>query len=162
FGDRAWLFVTGYLALQLGRVGFLIAALRGRSLGEHFVNDLAWELLAGGLWVAGAVGGGGARLALVGGAGGGDLAGARSRAGRGRRIDLGHTGIAGHHLLERFRLFFLIALGETVVTTGDAFTGQPFALSRLVALAIGFTGTVALFWCYFGRAEGAGVGAADA
>src|SRR5918997_3379111 len=46
FDDRAWLFVTGYLTLQLGRLAFLIAALRGRPLGEHFVNDLAWELLA--------------------------------------------------------------------------------------------------------------------
>ena len=54
FDDRAWLFVTGYLILQLGRLAFLIVALRGGPLGEHFVNDLAWELLAGGLWVAGA------------------------------------------------------------------------------------------------------------
>jgi low temperature requirement protein LtrA len=55
FGDRAWLFVTGYLLLQLGRCVFLIAALRGRPQGEHFVNDLVWELLAGVLWVAGAI-----------------------------------------------------------------------------------------------------------
>ena len=30
-------------------------ALRGRALGEHFVNVLVWELLAGSLWVAGAI-----------------------------------------------------------------------------------------------------------
>jgi low temperature requirement protein LtrA len=30
FGDRAWLFVTGYLVLQVGRCVFLIVALRGR------------------------------------------------------------------------------------------------------------------------------------
>jgi low temperature requirement protein LtrA len=40
--------------------------------------------------------------------------------GRGRRIDLGHTDVAGAHLIERFRLFFIIALGETVLTTGHA------------------------------------------
>src|ERR1044072_1186858 len=54
FGDRAWLFVTGYLLLQLGRTTFLMVALRGRALDEHFVNDLVWEVGAGVLWVAGA------------------------------------------------------------------------------------------------------------
>src|SRR4029453_15034812 len=69
FGDRAWLFVTGYLALQLGRSSFLIVALRGGRLGEHFVNDLVWEVLAGVLWVAGAITDGGARPGLLGAAG---------------------------------------------------------------------------------------------
>ena len=66
FGDRAWLFVTGYLLLQLGRSAFLILALRGRALGEHFVNDLVWELAIGVLWVAGALADGDARLVLWG------------------------------------------------------------------------------------------------
>jgi low temperature requirement protein LtrA len=64
FDGRAWLFVTGYLLLQLGRTVFLIAALRGRALGEHFVNDLVWELVTGALWVAGAIADGDARLVL--------------------------------------------------------------------------------------------------
>ena len=39
FDGRAWLFVTGYLLLQLGRSAFLIVALRGRVQGEHFVTS---------------------------------------------------------------------------------------------------------------------------
>jgi low temperature requirement protein LtrA len=35
FDDRAWLFVTGYLLLQVGRAAFLIVALHGKALGEH-------------------------------------------------------------------------------------------------------------------------------
>jgi low temperature requirement protein LtrA len=66
FGDRAWLFVTGYLLLQVGRSTFLILALRGRPQGEHFVNVLVWDLLAGVLWVAGAIADGDARLVLWG------------------------------------------------------------------------------------------------
>jgi low temperature requirement protein LtrA len=66
FDGRAWLFVTGYLLLQVGRAAFLIVALRGRALGEHFVNDLVWELVIGALWVAGAIADGDARLALWG------------------------------------------------------------------------------------------------
>jgi low temperature requirement protein LtrA len=81
--------------------------------------------------------------------------------GRGRRIDLEHSEIAGAHLIERFRLFFIIALGETVLVTGNAFTDEPYSLERLLTLAIAFTGTVALWWCYFQRTEGLGVEAAE-
>jgi low temperature requirement protein LtrA len=164
FDGRAWLFVTGYLLLQVGRSAFLIVALRGRALGEHFVNDLVWELFTGGLWVAGAIADGDARLVLWG------LAVVATHGGvwtlhwlpgRGRAIDLAHTEIAGGHLIERLRLFFIIALGETVLTTGAAFTDEPFELERLLALAISFAGTVALWWCYFQRAEGIGVEMAE-
>ena len=164
FGDRAWLFVTGYLLLQIGRSTFLIVALRNRPLGEHFVNDLVWELLTGALWVAGAIADGDARLVLWGFAVAATYAGVASLhwlPGRGRRIELEHSEIAGTHLIERFRLFFIIALGETVLVTGNAFTAEPFELERLLALVIAFTGTVALWRCYFQRTEGIGVEAAE-
>ena len=123
-----------------------------------------WEVATGALWVAGALADGDARLVLWG------LAVVATQVGvwnlhwlpgRGRAIDLEHSGIAAEHLIERFRLFFIIALGETVLTTGNAFAGEPFELERLVALAISFTGTVALWWCYFQRAEGVGVEIAE-
>jgi low temperature requirement protein LtrA len=164
FGDRAWLFVTGYLLLQIGRAAFLIVALRGRPQGEHFVNVLVWEVLAGCLWVAGAVVDGDARLVLWG------LAVAVGYAGllvlhwlpvRGQRVDLEHSEISGGHLVERFRLFFLIALGETVLLMGTVFTDESFELDRLLALVIAFTGTVALWWCYFDRVEDIGAEAAE-
>jgi low temperature requirement protein LtrA len=114
--------------------------------------------------VAGAIADGDARLALWGlavvAAHGGAWA-LHWLPGRGQREDLGHTEIACGHLIERFRLFFLIAIGETVITTGTAFTDEPFELERLLALAIAFTGTVALWWCYFQRVERIGVEAAE-
>jgi low temperature requirement protein LtrA len=157
FDGRAWLFVTGYLLLQVGRAAFLIVALRGRAQGEHFVNVLVWELLTGGLWVAGASADGDARLVLWGLAVAATYAGVAALhwlPGRGRRVELEHSEIAGGHLVERFRLFFIIVLGETVILMGDAFTDEPFEIDRLLALVIAFTGTVALWWCYFQRAEG--------
>jgi low temperature requirement protein LtrA len=160
FGDRAWLFVTGYLLIQIGRSAFLIVALRGRALSGHFVNDLVWELVIGALWVAGAFADGDARLVLWGLAVATAYVGVSTLhwlPGRGARIDLAHSEIAGEHLLERFRLFFLIALGETVLTTATAVTEEPFELERLLALTISFTGSVALWWCYFQRAEPIGV-----
>jgi low temperature requirement protein LtrA len=164
FDDLAWLFLTGYLLLQVGRCVFLIVALRGRPQGEHFVNDLVWELLAGVVWVAGAIADGDARLLLWGLAVAAAYGGAWAQhwlPGRGRRVDLEHTEIAGGHLVERFRLFFIIVLGETVLTMGTAFAGEPFEPERLLALAIGFAGTVALWWCYFQRAEALGAQAAE-
>ena len=164
FDDLAWLFLTGYLLLQVGRCVFLIVALPGRPQGEHFVNDLVWELLAGVVWVAGAIADGDARLLLWGLAVAAAYGGAWALhwlPGRGRRVDLEHTEIAGGHLVERFRLFFIIVLGETVLTMGTAFAGEPFEPERLLALAIGFAGTVALWWCYFQRAEALGAQAAE-
>jgi low temperature requirement protein LtrA len=164
FNDRAWLFVTGYLLFQIGRCAFLIVALRGRPQGEHFVNNLVWELLSGVLWVAGVIADGDARLLLWGLAVAGAYVGGWAQhwlPGRGRRVDLEHTEIAAGHLVERFRLFFIIMLGESVLAMGNAFAGEPFELERLLALAIGFAGTVALWWCYFQRAEALGARAAE-
>ena len=164
FNDRAWLFVTGYLLFQIGRCAFLIVALRGRPQGEHFVNNLVWELLSGVLWVAGVIADGDARLLFWGLAVAGAYVGGWAQhwlPGRGRRVDLEHTEIAAGHLVERFRLFFIIMLGESVLAMGNAFAGEPFELERLLALAIGFAGTVALWWCYFQRAEALGARAAE-
>jgi low temperature requirement protein LtrA len=164
FAGRAWLFVTGYLLLQLGRCAFLIVALRGRALSAHFVNDLGWEAFAGAFWIVGAITGGDAQLVLWGLAVAITYAGVSAVhwvPGRGRAIDLGHTQTASEHLIERFRLFFMIALGETVLTTGSAFAGEPFTVSRLLTLAIAFMGAVALWWCYFERSEQIGVEAAE-
>ena len=44
FGDRAGLFVVGYLAIQLGRTAFAVAAFRGHRLHGHFVNALVWAV----------------------------------------------------------------------------------------------------------------------
>ena len=165
FDGRAWLFVTGYLLIQIGRSVFLIFALRERALGAHFVNDLVWEVLVGGLWVAGAVADGDARLvlwALAVVATHGGVWTLHWLPGRGRAIDLQHTEISGGHLIERFRLFFIIALGETVLVMGDAFAGESFELERLLALSIGFTATVALWWCYFQWPERIGAAAVEA
>jgi hypothetical protein len=57
---------------------------------------------------------------------------------------------------ERFRLFFIIVLGETVLTMGTVFPGE-FEAERLLALAIGCAGSVTLWWRYFQRIEARGV-----
>lgn len=155
FGDRAGLFVAGYLAIQIGRTAFAVWAFRGHRLHAHFVNALIWEIGTGLIWIAGIAAEGDTRLAIWAVAVllsyGGVIAGhpLPSR----RSPFTSDSQIYAEHLLERFRLFFLIALGETVLTLGNAFAGEPVAAERLLVLAVAFTGSVALWWCYFHRAE---------
>jgi len=163
FGDRAWLFVVGYLSIQVGRTAFAVWAFRGHRLHRHFVNALVWEIGTGFIWIAGIAADGDARLAIWAAAVaisyGGVIAG-HPLPGR-RSPFTTDSQIYAEHLLERFRLFFLIALGETVLTLGNAFAGEPVAANRLLVLAVAFTGSVALWWCYFHRAEEIGVRAAQ-
>ncbi len=159
--DRAGLFVIGYLAIQVGRTLFAVVAFRGHRLHRHFVNALVWEVGTGLLWVAGVFADGDTRLAIwalavlltYGGViAGHPLPGHRSPFSSDSQI-------YAEHLLERFRLFFLIALGETVLTIGKAFVDVPVDAERLIALAAAFLGTVSLWWCYFHRAERVGIDA---
>lgn len=162
FGDdRAGLFVIGYLAIQLGRTLFAVAAFRGHRLHRHFINALVWEIGTGVLWVAGIFAEGDVRLTIwaiaVLATYGGVIAGHPLP---GHRSPFSSDSqIYAAHLLERFRLFFLIALGETVLTIGKAFVAVPVDAGRVVALAAAFVGTVSLWWCYFHRAERIGIDA---
>jgi low temperature requirement protein LtrA len=163
FGDRAGLFVVGYLTIQIGRTVFAVASFGGHRLHMHFVNALVWEVGTAPLWIAGIFVDADARLILWGVATliayGGVIAGHPLP---GRKSPFSSDSqIYAEHLLERFRLFFLIALGETVLTLGNAFAGQPVEADRLLVLAVAFAGTVALWWCYFHRAEAIGMSAVE-
>jgi low temperature requirement protein LtrA len=162
-GDRAGLFVIGYLAIQLGRTVFAVRAFHGHRLHDHFVNALVWELGTALLWIAGIFADGDARLAIwalaVAVTYGGVIAGHPLPS---RRSPFStDSQIYAEHLLERFRLFFLIALGETVLTIGGAFAGVPIDAEAVLALTAAFLGTVSLWWCYFHRAERVGIEAVD-
>jgi low temperature requirement protein LtrA len=161
--DRAGLFVIGYLAIQVGRTLFAVSAFRGHRLHAHFVNALIWEVGVAPIWIAGVFADGEARLAIwavaVAVTYGGVIAGHPLP---NRRSPFStDSQIYAEHLLERFRLFFLIALGETVLTIGNAFAGTPIDAERLIALGAAFAGTVSLWWCYFHRAERLGIEALD-
>jgi low temperature requirement protein LtrA len=47
----------------------------------------------------------------------------------------------------------IIALGETVMTTGTALTAAPYEPMTLLAAVVALTGTIALFWLFFSRSE---------
>jgi low temperature requirement protein LtrA len=154
FVDRGGWFAGAYAAMQVGRSAFAVAALGGEPrLRRNFQRILSWKVLAGTLWVAGAIGHGSARLALWAVAVTVEYFAAAAgfyTPGLGRSTPSDWT-ISGPHLAERSQLFILIALGESILVTGSVFASRSPGTVNLVSLVVAFLGSVALWWIYFDR-----------
>jgi low temperature requirement protein LtrA len=70
----------------------------------------------------------------------------------GRRPRSENVEFRGGHLLERCRLFLIIALGETVLTTGTAIAAAPMTPMTAVTGTAAMAGVTALWALGFGRA----------
>lgn len=152
FGDRSAVFVGAYLALQIGRHLYMVVALRGHPLARTFSGALVWFCFAGIPWVAGTFVDGWARLALWAFAVLVDYAAVPLRypvpgLGRTRIVDVA---VSNEHLLERYRLFLILSLGESILVTGATFAQGDFSTVRTASFVIAFIGSVALWWTYFG------------
>jgi low temperature requirement protein LtrA len=153
FGAKALLFAASYVAIQVGRHSFLtfVAADRGTVERERAARILTWFVVAGMLWIAGALADGSARtvvwlvaLTLDYGA---PLV-TFWVPGRPRlRPEVWDVGTA--HFAERFQLFIIIALGESIVVTGATAAVLDLTTARITALALAFLSTAALWWLYF-------------
>ena len=154
FGDRAVLFAGAYVAIQVGRHGFLtfIAAGRGTVERERAGRILIWFLAAGVLWFAGALAEGPVRTLLW------LLALAIDYGGPlctfyvpgMRKIAPSAWALETSHFAERFQLFVILALGESIVVTGATTAGlEELDATRLAAFAVAFLGTAAMWWLYF-------------
>lgn len=154
FGDAGWVFVATFLLIHLGRTVWLLRVGLDEVNQEHFVRVLVWFVAAAPLWLTGAALSGGVRLAWWAAATVVELAGTwTAHPLPGRRLESRQVGFAGGHLLERGRLFMIVALGETVMTTGTALTAAPYEPMTLLTAGVALTGTIALFWLFFSRSE---------
>jgi low temperature requirement protein LtrA len=155
FGAEAGLFVGAYLTIQIGRHAFMTFAAAGPGTIERAraARILVWFVAAGVFWVAGAVADGTARtflwivaLAID---YGGPLAlfWVPGHHGMNVQEDAWHVGTA--HFNERFGLFIIIALGESIVLTGATTSAAALTPARISAFAIAFLTTAALWWLYF-------------
>jgi low temperature requirement protein LtrA len=150
FGAFGWLFAASYLLVQLGRGAWILTVGLDRTTGDHFVRTLIWGFMSAPFWIAGVFFGPGPRLILWGVAAAIDLAGhmlAHRLPGRkteGRRVPL-----PGERIFERFGLFYLIALGETILSTGLAIAGNLEDPWILLTGTVSFAGSVSIWWCYF-------------
>jgi low temperature requirement protein LtrA len=156
FGDRALLFAGAYVVIQIGRHGFLafVAAGPGTVERERAGRILIWFVAAGTLWIAGALAEGPTRTILW-------LIALAIDYGAPlctfyvpglRKIAPSAWALETGHFAERFQLFVILALGESIVVTGATAAGEELGAARLTAFSVAFLGTAAMWWLYFNYA----------
>jgi low temperature requirement protein LtrA len=155
FGDRALLFASSYVALQVGRNAAAARLLHRRHrLREVFERLVTWSAASGVLWLAGAALGPDQRLMLWIPALALELAAPAAGywlPSRGRAVTTEYD-IEGIHFGERCQVFIIIALGESIVVTGATASQAGLTSTAVLCLVIAFVETAALWWLYFGAA----------
>ncbi|MFR9775571.1 low temperature requirement protein A [Micromonospora sp. MS34] len=154
FGRTSLVFAGLYVAMHVGRHLFFVLALRGHPLQQRTARLLFWFGLSAAPWIAGAFAPGAARAALWAVAVSIDyLAGAiRYPTPRLGRAPAREWPIVAEHLAERYRLMFIIALGELVIVAGQTLHSSGFAPDRTAAAVVSFATTVLLWRIYIYRA----------
>jgi len=154
FGSRALLFAGAYVAIQVGRHAFLTFVVAGRGSPERrpAAHILTWFVASGVFWIGGALASGPTRIALWLVALGLDyLAPFVLYRIPGRpRLDPSAWEVETSHFAERFQLFVIIALGESIVITGATTAELPLDGVRMAAFGVAFLSTAAIWWLYFG------------
>jgi low temperature requirement protein LtrA len=153
FEEYGLLFAASYVALQVVRNTFVVSVTPAGDFNRNFRQILAWSVLSAPLWLGGAFAAGGARWALWLGALALDLAAPMARywlPGMGG-TPMSEWQIDGGHFAERFQLFIIIALGESIVLTGVTASSAGLDAAVVIALGVAFVGSTALWWLYFGQ-----------
>jgi low temperature requirement protein LtrA len=153
FGGRGLLFAGAYVAVQVGRHTFLAfaTAARGTIERERAERILIWFAAAGVLWLAGGFAAGSTRTALWLAALAIDYAAPLVLfyvPGR-RRLDHATWTVQTSHFAERFQLFIIIALGESIVITGATTAQLDLDTATTAAFVVAFLMTAAFWWLYF-------------
>jgi len=147
FSEQGLVFAGAYVAVNIGRNLFLVIALRGHELQRAPGQPLFWFGVSAVPWIAGALAHGTTRGVLWTLAVAVDYTGYALRyplPGLGRTLMSELPNVA-EHLAERYRQFFIIALGELILVTGLALRGTGFAADRTAAFVVSIAITV-LFW----------------
>jgi low temperature requirement protein LtrA len=154
FTTSGWAFAIPLLLIQLGRTVWTFVNSTDAVLREHYFRTLLWVIATTPLWIAGAAVKPEARLLWW------ALAAGIDQIGRwlahpipGRRLRSENVEFDADHMLERCRMFLLIALGETVVTTGMAIAEATITVMTLATGTFALAGTVALWALSFGRSH---------
>src|ERR671921_1805597 len=153
FEGQALLFAGSYVAIQVGRHSFLAfaAADSGTVERERAGRILTWFVAVGVLWIAGALVDGTGRYALW------LVALALDYyaplvtywvPGR-RRLPPETWNVGTEHFAERFGLFIILALGESIVITGATTSELVLKQPRLAAFVMAFLASAAIWWLYF-------------
>ncbi len=152
FGRLAILFACSYVLLQLVRNSFNVYASPPDSeFGNLYRRILIWSAVAAVFWVAGGLAPSGWRTvlwvaALVIDYTGPSVGYWTPRLGRSKTTD---WRVETNHFGERFQLFVIIALGESIVVTGATASASTLDLAIGTSLMVSFGISAALWWLYF-------------
>jgi low temperature requirement protein LtrA len=143
FDDEGAWFVVPLFIVRVLLVGLYTWGLRGDRAHQRAMLQLApWFLLAPAVVLAGGFVDDPARAWIWGVAIAIDVLGVLSVGRAGFRV-------SPSHFAERYALFVIIALGESIVAIGVGASELERDLTFAVAVAIGFVGVAALWWAYF-------------
>ncbi len=149
FGPDAMLFAVTYALVRLIHLAIYVDASRRGNASLRAISGFAVTVLIGmALLLAGAFASGGARVALW------ALAAAIDYAGpawltRERLRGLQQVAVA--HFAERYGLFVIICLGESVVNIGLGAEGRRLDAATVTAVLLALLITIGLWWTYFDR-----------
>ena len=152
FGSEATLFAVSYALVRLLHLAlYADAARRGNASLAAIAGFAGTVALGMALLVAGSFAGGGLRVGLWAAAAAIDYAGPGWL---GRRRLRGIQEVAVRHFAERYSLFVIICLGESIVAIGVGATGQPLSAQTVVVLTLALLVTIGMWWTYFDRFAG--------
>jgi low temperature requirement protein LtrA len=153
FGHEGLLFAIAYAFIQVVRNGFAVVATRGHDHVNHrnFLRIFTWLAMAAVFWIAGGLFTGVERviswvIALSLEIFGPTIGYWVPALGRSSTQD---WKIDGAHMAERFALFVIIALGESILVTGATAASVKATLPVIAAFVVAFIGSVAMWWIYF-------------
>jgi low temperature requirement protein LtrA len=150
FETGGWAFVVPLLVIQAGRSILMVVVAPTRMLREHYARLLCWILATAPLWIAGAISDAESRLIWWAGAAATDLAGTwLAHPLPGRMLRSEHVEFDANHMLERCRLFLIIALGESVLSSGTAIADASRTLLTVVTGTCALVTIVALWGLHF-------------
>lgn len=149
FGGQATLFALTYTGVRLMHLALYADASRKGNASWSAIAGFAVTVGIGmALLVAGSVAGGSAQVVLW------VLAAAIDYAGpawltRERLRGLQEVAVA--HFAERYGLFVLICLGESIVAIGIGASGLPVSAELVAAVVFALLTTIGMWWIYFGQ-----------
>ncbi len=153
FGRYGRIFAVVYVAVQVGRFLFLVLILRGQLVRRLPWRALVWSGLSAPVWIVGAFTDGLTRGVLW------VVALAVDFTGIALNFPVPGVGVSrweppatAEHLTDRFRQFFIIALGELILVSGQTLSGRGVAPDRMTAFVVSIATTALLLRIYIYRA----------
>lgn len=154
FGEAAWLFVIPLLVSQIGLGTLANFTATEKLFKTHLSRMLGWLLATAPLWIVGSFADSKSRLIWWGLAAGIDMIGTWfAHPVPGRVLKSDNVEFDADHMIERCRLFLIIALGEAIFKAAEAISAAPISFMTLLTGICSLVSIIALWALYFGGSD---------